>query len=111
MPSFIPEMLCWKYSKKYKQTPGGHIRIFSNKLLLENFEKLNLKIFKKNRMHSFHSLYWILRARNDMEETPFLKKFHSLLVKQMFGQAKISAFIEKLLDPIFGKSKCFYLRK
>jgi len=46
-----------------------------------------------------------------MEETPFLKKFHSLLVKQMFGQAKISAFIEKLLDPIFGKSKCFYLRK
>ena len=111
VPSFIPEMLCWKYSKKYKQTPGGHIRIFSNKLLLENFEKLNLKIFKKNRMHSFHSLYLILRARNDMEETPFLKKFHSLLVKQMFGQAKISAFIEKLLDPIFGKSKCFYLRK
>ena len=105
------DMVCWKYSKKYKQTPGGHIRIFSNKLLLENFEKLNLKIFKKNRMHSFHSLYWILRARNDMEETPFLKKFHSLLVKQMFGQAKISAFIEKLLDPVFGKSKCFYLRK
>ena len=111
VPSYLPERLCWKYSKKYKQTPGGHIRIFSNKLLLENFQKLNLRIFKKNRMHSFHSLYWILRARNDMDETPFLKKFHSLLVKQMFGQAKISALIEKLLDPIFGKSKCFYLRK
>ena len=28
VPSYFPESLCWKYSKKYMQTPGGHIRIF-----------------------------------------------------------------------------------
>ena len=36
---------------------------------------------------------------------------YALLVKQMFGQAKFSLFLEKLLNPLFGKSECFYLRK
>jgi hypothetical protein len=58
-----------------------------------------------------HSIYWILKARNNMEENDFLKSWHALLVKQMFGQAKFSLFLEKLLNPFFGKSECFYLRK
>ena len=58
-----------------------------------------------------HSIYWILKARNNMEEDKFLKSFHGLLVRQMFGQAKLSLFLERLLNPIFGKSECFYLRK
>jgi hypothetical protein len=41
----------------------------------------------------------------------FLKSFHELLVKQMFGQAIFSANLEKLINPLFGKSECFYLKK
>ena len=35
VPTYFPESLCWKYSKKYMQTPGGHIRIFKNSFLRE----------------------------------------------------------------------------
>ena len=111
VPSYFPESLCWKFSKKYKQTPGGHIRIFKKNFLKERFTALNLKLFKYHREHALHSIYWILRARNNMEESNFLKSFHGLLVKQMFGQAKLSLALEKFLNPFFGKSECFYLRK
>ena len=37
VPTYFPESLCWKCSKKYMQTPGGHIRIFKNSFLLEEF--------------------------------------------------------------------------
>lgn len=111
VPTYFPESLCWKYSKKYMQTPGGHIRIFKKNFLKERFKALNLKLFKQHREHALHSIYWILRARNNMEESKFLKSFHNLLVKQMFGQAKFSYAVEKILNPFFGKSECFYLRK
>ena len=111
VPSYFPESLCWKYSKKYMQTPGGHIRIFKKNFLKERFKALNLKLFKHHREHALHSIYWIIRARNNMEENNFLKSFHNLLVRQMFGQAKFSFALEKILNPFFGKSECFYLRK
>ena len=111
VPSYLPESLCWMYSKEYMQTPGGHIRIFKKEFLKECFKELDLKLFKQHREHAMHSIYWILKARNNMEEDKFLKSFHGLLVRQMFGQAKLSLFLERLLNPIFGKSECFYLRK
>ena len=111
VPTYFPESLCWKYSKKYMQTPGGHIRIFKNSFLLEEFNKLKLTLFKHHREHAMHSLYWIFKARNNMEDSEFLRSFHALLVKQMFGQAKFSYALEKILNPFFGKSECYYLRK
>ena len=111
VPTYFPESLCWKYSKKYMQTPGGHIRIFKNSFLLEEFNKLKLTLFKHHREHAMHSLYWIFKARNNMEDSDFLRSFHELLVKQMFGQAKFSYALEKILNPFFGKSECYYLRK
>ena len=74
------------------QTPGGHIRIFKKEFLKECFKELDLKLFKHHREHAIHSVYWILRARNNMQENKFLKSLHELLVKQMFGQANISLF-------------------
>ena len=111
VPTYFPESLCWKYSKKYMQTPGGHIRIFKKSFLLEEFCKLKLVLFKHHREHAMHSFYWIFRARNNMEDSDFLRSFHALLVKQMFGQARFSYALEKILNPFFGKSECYYLKK
>jgi len=111
VPTYTPESLCWLFSKKYRQAPGGHIRIFKTSQLKESFHRRGLKLFNHHRQHALHSIYWILRSKNNMEETKFLKSFHEILVKQMFGQAPFAAFIEKLLNPLFGKSECFYLLK
>ena len=33
VPRFMPELLCWKLSKEYSKTPGGHVRIFKHNQL------------------------------------------------------------------------------
>ena len=111
VPSYLPEKLCWFFSKEYQQTPGGHIRIFTKSFLNEVFKNQGLKVFKRHKQHAFHSLYWIIRSRNRMNDSKFLQSFHELLVKQMFGKAMLSANLEKLINPLFGKSECFYLQK
>jgi len=111
VPSFLPERLCWNYSKKYMQSPGGHIRIFKREYLKKSLEDQGLKIFKFHREHALHSFYWIFKAKNNMEDSKFTKSIHELLIKQMFGKARFSAYFERCLNPLFGKSDCFYLRK
>ena len=71
VPTYTPEKLCWLFSKKYRQTPGGHIRIFKKDQLMESFKKHKLNLFNYHRQHSFHSIYWILRSKNNMEESDF----------------------------------------
>ena len=33
VPRFLPERICWLFSKDYHNTPGGHVRIFKQKTL------------------------------------------------------------------------------
>ena len=33
VPRYMPELICWKLSKEYSKTPGGHVRIFKHKQL------------------------------------------------------------------------------
>ena len=93
------------------QSPGGHIRIFKREYLKKSLEDQGLKIFKFHREHALHSFYWIFKAKNNMEDSKFTKSIHEILIKQMFGKAWFSAYLERCLNPLFGKSDCFYLRK
>ena len=75
VPTYFPESLCWKYSKnicKHLVAISEYLRI----LLLEEFNKLKLTLFKHHREHAMHSLYWIFKARNNMEDSEFLRSFH-----------------------------------
>ena len=83
VPSFLPERLCWNYSKKYMQSPGGHIRIFKREYLKKSLEDQGLKIFKFHREHALHSFYWIFKAKNNMEDSKFTKSIHEILIKQI----------------------------
>ena len=31
VPRYLPELICWKLSREYSKTPGGHVRIFKQK--------------------------------------------------------------------------------
>ena len=33
VPRYLPELICWKLSKEYSKTPGGHVRIFKHQEL------------------------------------------------------------------------------
>ena len=46
VPRYLPELICWKLSKEYSKTPGGHVRIFRHNQLknLELKTDLSIKI-------------------------------------------------------------------
>ena len=33
VPRYLPELICWKLSPEYSNTPGGHVRIFKQREL------------------------------------------------------------------------------
>ena len=62
VPRFMPELMCWKLSKEYSKTPGGHVRIFKH----NEFKKLGmnngLEYQSFHWAHGLHSPYWWLQC-------------------------------------------------
>jgi ubiquinone/menaquinone biosynthesis C-methylase UbiE len=63
VPRYLPELICWKLSKEYSQTPGGHVRIFRHQTI-KKIRQL-IMVWSINRFHwahGLHSPYWWLQC-------------------------------------------------
>ena len=113
VPRFLPEWLCWKFSKEYSKTPGGHIRIFKHNQLKKIITKKGLKFNEFHWAHSLHSPYWWLKCifwEKDPEPW-ILRKYHEFLVWDLMKQPLLTRFLEKLFQPLIGKSLVMYFTK
>ena len=45
VPRYLPELICWKLSKDYSKTPGGHVRIFKHNELKNLGTEHDLNIY------------------------------------------------------------------
>ena len=43
VPAELPEKICWALSKDYQNQPGGHLRIFNKKCLIEDISQNDLQ--------------------------------------------------------------------
>ena len=114
VPRHWPEWLCWKLSKAYPKTPGGHIRIFrARKLKTEVVNQLGLKFFSHHWAHALHSPYWWLRCAfwNQGEQFWPVRTYHRLLVWDLLKKPKFTQTLERLLNPVLGKSVVMYFSK
>ena len=113
VPRFWPEKICWLLSKEYPKTPGGHLRIFKAKKLKKAIEEKGFKIYRTHYAHAFHSPYWWLRCLlwQQQNSNALIKRFENFLVKVMFKYDLKTHPIEKLLNPILGKSLVIYAKK
>lgn len=113
VPRYWPEKICWWLSKAYASTDGGHIRIYRTKALLEMLTANRLRINGKHYAHSLHSPYWWLKClvgvRN--ETAAPVRLYHRFLTWVMMKKPGAVCFLERLLNPLMGKSTVIYLRK
>jgi SAM-dependent methyltransferase len=113
VPRWFPEIVNWKLSDDYHNTPGGHIRIYSDKELIGKLANAGLDFEGKDYAHGLHSPYWWIKCavgvRND--DHPLAKAYHRLLVWEIMKQPKALRLAGKVLDPLIGKSLVLYLRK
>ena len=113
VPRWLPEMVCWKLSEEYHDTPGGHIRIYSDKELVGKLRNAGLVHQGTGHAHGLHTPYWWIKCavgvRND--DHPLARAYHRLLVWEIMKQPRALGLAGRILDPLIGKSLVLYFRK
>ena len=112
VPAFFPEWVCWKLSDAYHQVEGGHIRIFREKQLRNSIEALGHQYFARHKAHALHAPYWWLKCIFwGRDEHPLIAGYHRFLVWDMMQKPRLTRWMEKLLNPLLGKSIALYFVK
>ena len=113
VPRFFPESICWALSKSYRNEPGGHVRIYRKRRLIEFIESEGLRCEYAHWAHALHSPYWWLKClvgpKN--ESSRLVNIYHRFLVWDIVKRPWFTHIMEKLLNPLIAKSSVFYLRK
>jgi len=113
VPRWLPEIICWRLSDDYHNTPGGHIRIYSDKELVMKLTSAGLDYEGKGYAHGLHAPYWWLKCAVGVgnDGHPLVRAYHRLLVWDIMKRPRTTRYAEAVLDPLIGKSLVVYLRK
>ena len=103
----------FKINGAYKNQPGGHLRIFNQKSLIEEIKISGFNFLSSEKFHSIHSPYWWLRCLfwKSQDSNFFVNKYKKLLEKHILEKPKLLDSIDKFLNPIMGKSFAMYFEK
>jgi ubiquinone/menaquinone biosynthesis C-methylase UbiE len=110
VPRFFPEWVCWQLSDAYHEVEGGHVRIFRTRPLTDAVEAHGLRRFHQHWAHSLHVPYWWLRCLFwSRGEQPWLvRTYHRLLVWDLMQKPPLTRWLDRLLNPVMGKSLVLY---
>ncbi|WP_082859387.1 class I SAM-dependent methyltransferase [Microbulbifer sp. Q7] len=112
VPAFFPEWVCWKLSDAYHQVEGGHIRIFREKQLRKSIEALGQQYFARHKAHALHAPFWWLKCLFwGQDDHRLVSAYHRFLVWDMMQKPRVTRWMEKLLNPLLGKSIALYFVK
>lgn len=113
VPRFFPEKICWALSKEYYNANGGHVRIYKKKTISSLFENKGLINRGSHFAHSLHSPYWWLKCLvgpNKKDSIP-VNLYHRMLTWDIMEKPKFTRKLDRLLNPILGKSLVLYFKK
>ncbi|MHA1361529.1 MAG: class I SAM-dependent methyltransferase [Candidatus Freyarchaeota archaeon] len=111
VPTPYTEHLFGNLSYEYFRTPGGHVRIYKKKELLQKLRKSGLRILYICREHAFHSIFWMLKCLCGLDNQDALipALWEKLLI--FSTQIKLLKKIENFWNNLFPKSIVVYTRK
>jgi SAM-dependent methyltransferase len=110
VPRAWPEEICWRLSKEYHEVEGGHIRIFNAIQLRRDVERLGWRRYARHWAHALHVPFWWLKCAfwGKDDESKMVQAYHKFLVWDLMKQPWITRTLEKILDPLMGKSVVMY---
>ena len=113
VPRYFPEKICWCLSNEYRESPGGHIRIYRREMIINLLESVDLSPWRAHFAHSLHTPYWWLKClvgprRTDVIAVNLYQRF---LTWDILKKPSVVRFIDRLLNPLIGKSLVIYARK
>jgi SAM-dependent methyltransferase len=113
VPRWLPERICWALSDAYHEAEGGHVRIYRGDELARRLVDAGLEPFGAHHAHALHSPYWWIKCAVgvDLDHHPLPRLYHSFLVWDLARRSPLTRAVERLLDPMIGKSLVLYLGK
>ena len=113
VPRFLPERVCWAISRAYHREPGGHIRIYKKGELMSLLEAAGARCWRIRYRHGLHAPYWWLRCLvgHKNETFPLVKAYRKFLEWDIIRHPPLTALMDRILNPLIGKSIIFYLKK
>jgi ubiquinone/menaquinone biosynthesis C-methylase UbiE len=111
VPTLFTEKAYKRLSKRYFNTPGGHIRIYHPKRLISMMRENSLWVYAIRHEHAFHSFYWVLRCLSGLDNNNKLipSIYHRFL--QMVVLDKRLSAMERMCNLFFPKSIALYAKK
>nr|MDO8080737.1 class I SAM-dependent methyltransferase [Candidatus Freyarchaeota archaeon] len=111
VPTPYTEHLFGNLSYDYFRTPGGHVRIYNERELLQKLRKGGLKILYVCHEHAFHSIFWMLKCLCGLKNQKALIPafWEQILIFSM--RIKLLKKIENFWNNLFPKSIVIYTRK
>ena len=113
VPRAWPERICWAFSSAYHQVEGGHLRIFNAVSLRNEIEQRGFNYNRRHWAHALHAPFWWLKCMfwERQEQSKLIALYHRLLVWDLMEQPWLTRTLEKLLNPLMGKSVVMYFQK
>jgi len=123
VPRWLPEVVNWTLSDVYHNAEGGHIRIYTDRELIDKVTKGgrpndgtpgDAMVFDgRGYAHGLHTPYWWIKCAVGVtnDEHPLAKAYHQLLVWEIVKAPKVLQWAGAVLDPLIGKSLILYFHK
>lgn len=113
VPRYWPEKICWLLSEEYYNVEGGHIRIFNSQALKNDIKNLSYIFQNHHWAHALHVPYWWLRCAFWSKGDNFLltRWYHKLLVWDLLKRPLLTRMLDRVLNPVMGKSIVMYFVK
>jgi hypothetical protein len=113
VPRYGPERLCWALSADYAAVEGGHVRIYRKRDLIALLRRAGLAPLTFHYAHSLHTPFWWLKclAGPRREDSLPVNLYHRFLVWDLMEKPRLTRALERLLNPLLGKSLVVYARK
>ncbi len=110
---FYPEKICWCLSDDYTAADMGHVRIYRKKALIKKITDYRMTYLVSHFAHSIHTPYWWLKCLTgpDRTDVRLVNLYHRLLVWDLMKHPPVTRFLDRLLNPVLGKSLVVYFRK
>lgn len=109
VPRLGPERICWALDPAYHAAAGGHVRIYRKTALQRAVEARGFRCVGSHHAHALHTPYWWLRcALGTDRQGLVVRLYHRLLVWDLMRRPRVLRWLERLLDPVIGKSLVLY---
>ena len=112
VPRRWPEAICWWLSEEYRNTLGGHQRIFKAGHLCRMVCDQGFSHTHTHWAHSLHVPFWWLKCLVGVnrDDFPLVRQYHRFLVWDIMSRPKMTRTLERWLNPILGKSVVMYFQ-